>query len=103
MRALFISLRSLRGLQALEVTPNSGCSALCLDHPHDDAGNKTMSSTQTFDLVCNDWELAGVNSTIKGRKFKECLTCESKSTSFDANSTENYVYWFLCNILCCFI
>jgi len=62
-----------------------------------------MSSTQTFDLVCNDWELAGVNSTIKGRKFKECLTCESKSTSFDANSTENYVYWFLCNILCCFI
>lgn len=58
--------------------------------------NTRASSTQEWDLICNDYELDGPNQTVHGRKWKDCLTCESTSTATDSNARENDVYWFLC-------
>ena len=83
-------------LSAIEVTPNSSCSAYCLDNPNGNRSDTEASHTFPTDLVCNDWELDGSNSTIIGRKFRDCVECESNSTAYDPSSKENDVYWFIC-------
>lgn len=82
----------------IEVTPNSECSSLCDDNIDNtsDPGDKLNSSTQTKDAVCSDYEFDGPNSTVRGRKFKDCMTCELQSTAIDSKSNENEVYWVLC-------
>lgn len=82
--------------RALEVTPNSPCASLCLNDNQANPNNGNNSWTIATDTVCDDWELAGPTSTIKGRKWKDCLGCEKDSTATDAESNENEVYWFLC-------
>ena len=96
--AFTLALLGFRALQAVEVTPNSLCSALCMTEPNDDPADKYSSFTVITDVVCHDWELTGANSTIVGRKFNQCLICESNSTASDENSGENDVYWFLCKV-----
>ena len=80
----------------MEVTPNSACGGLCINNPQSNPAFDNSSYTLPPDVVCNDWELAGDNSTAAGRKFKECLLCESTSSARDVSSDQNDVYWFLC-------
>ena len=95
---LVLLLSESQFTQAVEVAPNSLCSGLCDNHPNSDPSNQNSSWTLQDDVVCNDWEIAGANSSITGRKFKDCLLCESNSTTHDATSDENNVYWFLCQL-----
>lgn len=81
---------------ALEVTPNSPCASLCLNNIQDNPNNGDASWTVAPDTVCDDWEFEGPDSTVRGRKWKECLLCEQTSTAIDKESNENEVYWFLC-------
>ena len=92
--SLFVLLCRLVG--AIEVAPNSVCSPLCDDNPTLDPSSKLASSTQTWNLHCQDWELVGPNATADGRTFKSCLTCQSTSAHYDQNTTETDVLWFLC-------
>ncbi|MCJ1367335.1 hypothetical protein MMC16_006467 [Acarospora aff. strigata] len=69
-----------------------------MDQPNGDPSNTKSSSTQTHDLICEDWQYSGANATGAGRKWKECIECESSSSRFDLPSGENDVYWFLFNI-----
>ena len=93
---LNIALLGFGVVRALEVTTSSECSSLCMDEPQDDPSDTTSSNTYPSDLVCNDWELLVVNSTVLGQKFNECLTCEGSSTAYNVTSGENDVFWFLC-------
>lgn len=82
----------------LEVTPNSGCSSLCDAKiaKGADPSDSRITKTSSSDLVCNDYEYDGSNSTEVGRRLKDCLSCELNSTATDAKSNENDVYWALC-------
>ena len=93
---LFLSIYLPHIVDAIEVTPNSDCASFCITDTRLDPSLTLSSSTQTGDVVCNDWELDGPNSTQKGRTFHDCLQCESNSTAVDKVSEENDVYWFLC-------
>ena len=81
------------------MTPNSNCSSLCDDSISDDPSLYSSSSTQPSNFYCSDWELSGLNSSAGGRKWMTCIECESTSSHYDRGSTENDVYWFLCNSL----
>lgn len=87
----------LRFVLSLEVTPNSACGSLC-DKNIAAGADPSNADTKTYtsDLVCNDYEYDGSTSTESGHRFKDCLTCELKSTATDANSNESDVYWALC-------
>ena len=58
--------------------------------------NENAIATQPWDIICDDWELAGSNSTVLGRKFKSCLECESTSSFYDSSTNVGNLYWFLC-------
>ena len=94
----FLSFYIFSSVHGVEVTPNSDCASFCLPSPNLDPSVDLSSSTQTRDVVCNDWELDGPNSTQVGRLFHDCLQCESNSTAVDKPTKENDVYWFLCKI-----
>lgn len=94
----FLSFYILNSVHGVEVTPNSDCASFCLPSPNLDPSLDLSSTTQTRDLVCNDWELDGPNSTRVGRLFHDCLQCESNSTAVDKSTKENDVYWFLCKL-----
>lgn len=93
---LGLSTHGPNGALAVEVTPSSKCSSLCLNNIQDNPALKEPSSTQEWDLVCDDRELDGPNSTVRGRRWKDCLTCQTTSTERDSRTNENDVYWFLC-------
>lgn len=95
---LVIILQHLSFIGCVEVTPSSQCSSICINSPNANITDKVASSTQPYQLVCNDWELRGPNSTADGRKFHDCVACESTSTASDKGSRENDVYWFLFNM-----
>lgn len=95
---LSLLLLSLNPVRSVEVTPNSQCSSICINQPNANLSDRNASSTQPYQLVCNDWELEGPNSTVDGRKFHSCLACESISTAYDEETKENDVYWFLFNM-----
>lgn len=92
------SLLLLRLIYAVEVTPNSDCSSLCDNNISNgaDQGDDAISFTLGTDVVCYDEEYDGPNSTVAGRKFKDCLTCELSSTATDAKTRQNEAYWVLC-------
>lgn len=101
LRCLTTSLLSLLYLaHAIEVTPNSKCFSLCAN---DITGSSNIavenySWTIGSNVACEDGQLAGPNSTVQGRKWKECLTCELASTAVDSPSNENELYWVLCKL-----
>lgn len=82
---------------ALEVAADSKCAPLCVDQPTSNVSDIYSSGTAFGDLVCNDWELSGPNSTGIGKKWVDCLSCTSQSTKVDYEA--NDVYWFLCKLL----
>ena len=86
-------------LLAVEVTPDSSCSIMCMKDPGLDPSMTDFSHTFATDVACNDWELYGSNASEKGQRFMACLECESTSTHNDPRTGENDVYWFLCEPL----
>lgn len=58
--------------------------------------DKNTTNASTNEVVCEDYQLAGPNSTIEGKKWKDCLTCELSSTAVDPSSGEIDIYWFIC-------
>lgn len=85
-------------VHSLEVTPNSKCFSFCASDisSNSNIADRIYSWTIGSDVVCEDYKLAGPNSTVEGRKWKECLTCELASTAVDPPSNENELYWVLC-------
>ncbi|KAI0377932.1 hypothetical protein F5Y04DRAFT_167962 [Hypomontagnella monticulosa] len=75
---------------ALQVTPGSSCSAVCLD---DSNGDPAGSSTNSSDIVCNDQEYS---TTVSGIRFKNCVECLQESHAM--TDKENDVSWYLYNI-----
>lgn len=98
---LTTSLLLLRLVHSIEVTPNSKCFSVCANDisSSSNIADGKYSWTIGSDVVCEDYQLAGPNSTVQGRKWKECLTCELNSTAVDAPSKENELYWVLCKLL----
>ncbi|KAJ5632436.1 hypothetical protein N7490_008775 [Penicillium lividum] len=72
----------------LRVTSGSSCTDSC---------NKWGSATNTTadEISCVD---AAYNNTVKGRDFKECITCELESTFEDDTTGETDVNWGLYNL-----
>lgn len=95
---LVTSVLLLRLIHAVEVTPNSPCSYLCDNNlgNNNDPSADDASFTISSDVVCNDDEYEGPNSTVAGRKFKDCLICELNSTATDKKTNQNEAYWVLC-------
>ncbi|MCJ1466584.1 hypothetical protein MMC07_005204 [Pseudocyphellaria aurata] len=94
-RATFVTLLLSHHIHAIEVTPGSECSSLCDDNATDDPGSGDSSHTKSDDLVCNDDEFS---SSVIGRKFTDCSTCELNSTANDSFLNENDVFWALANM-----
>lgn len=78
---------------ALQVTPNSPCSSVCLDSSTLDRSDPNSSNTESSDIVCDD---VALNSTSTGSKWKQCMTCLQTST-FEQGS-ESDQYWFIYNL-----
>lgn len=93
---LFALFAAFNIISAIEVAPNSPCSQSCIDFPNGNISDTAASHTTEKDVVCNDWEYTGENSTIVGQKFKACNNCEQYSPAIDFSSSENDLYWFLC-------
>ena len=98
---LTTSLLLLRLVHSIEVTPNSKCFSVCANDISSGSNIADGKNSWTLgrDVVCEDYQLAGPNSTVQGRKWKECLTCELNSTAVDSPSKENELYWVLCKLL----
>lgn len=96
---VFLLYHLFRLVRSIEVTPQSKCSWICVDDiGKGDKANDQSSMTVSSDVVCEDYQLAGPNSTDKGRKWKDCLTCELTSKAVDPSSNENELYWILCKL-----
>lgn len=97
MRSLAIASLLLPFARAIEVATSSECSSLCDNDPHSDPSQIHSAGTFPYEMVCHNWELLGPNSTTAGRKWVDCLSCESRSTKVDGHASA--VYWFLCSCL----
>ena len=90
-------LSLLRLVYSIKVASDSKCFPLCGDDIND--SNVTVNSWTGRDmLVCEDGQLAGPNSTVQGRKWKECLSCEVGSKAVNSSSNESDLYWVLCKL-----
>jgi hypothetical protein len=67
---------------AVIATVNSPCLSIC------GGTDKTVDD----ELICNDGDY---NSTVKGLTMKNCLLCESTSTTY-SNQFNSDIYWFIC-------
>ena len=86
---LFLRLASFLPLvTALHVIPGSNCTGVCSQHV--DATNTTTS-----DVTCYDEDY---NGTDVGRAFRDCVSCEMKSRTFDHQSTQTDLGWALCRL-----
>ena len=88
----------VHAILGLEVAPDSNCSFFCMTQPNLNSSDPNSSYTHTDDLVCNDWELSGPNSTEAGRKFLNCISCESLGSHYDPTTGESDIDWFLCTV-----
>lgn len=87
----------IRLVHSIEVSPNSKCFRVCVDDIGSSNITDKYSTTQSTDqVVCEDYQLIGPNPTAKGKKWKDCLTCELSSGAVDASSGESDIYWFIC-------
>jgi hypothetical protein len=78
---------------ALQVTPNSPCSAVCLDAPDLDESDPESSNTFPEDITCRDGDFA---TKPAGQKFQRCLTCLQDSSH--AVGHESDQKWFFYNL-----
>ncbi|KAJ5659353.1 hypothetical protein N7507_005804 [Penicillium longicatenatum] len=87
--ALVVLLSGLSpAVLGLRVTSGSSCADSC---------NKWGASTNTTadEISCED---TAFNNTVKGRDFKDCITCELESTYEDDITGETDVNWGLYNL-----
>ncbi|GIJ99497.1 hypothetical protein Aspvir_001629 [Aspergillus viridinutans] len=68
---------------AVIATVNSPCLSIC----------GGTAKTVNDELICNDGDY---NSTVKGLAMKNCLLCESTSTTY-SNQFDSDIYWFIFN------
>lgn len=71
---------------SLHVVPGSNCTALC-------SFQDLSSNTTGNEITCQD---KGYENTAVGKTFKECVTCEFESKSFDHGTGQTDVGWALC-------
>ncbi|KAF3025993.1 hypothetical protein E8E14_015050 [Neopestalotiopsis sp. 37M] len=90
---LFCLSGALQSVLGLQVTPGSGCAAVCLDNPESDPLDPASSSTNTSDITCSDSEYT---ESSKGIKFKNCIDC--LQTSRAVSNDESDSRWFLYNV-----
>ncbi|KAJ0116276.1 hypothetical protein J7T55_005222 [Diaporthe amygdali] len=90
---LLLALILSHNVVALQVTPNSPCSSVCLDSSTLDESDPNSSNTESTDIVCEDTDLT---NTSTGSKWKQCMTCLQTST-FEQGS-ESDQYWFIYNL-----
>lgn len=81
---IFVSIfpRSL----SLHVVPGSNCTALC-------SFQDLSSNTTSDEITCQDKRY---ENTAVGKIFKDCVTCEFESKSFDHGTGQTDVGWGLC-------
>ncbi|KAK2873506.1 hypothetical protein FQN49_002303 [Arthroderma sp. PD_2] len=88
-----------RDSHGLEVTVQSDCSSLCVDNVsvHTNYSDHIASNTYYTDLVCEDSQFVGSNSTEKGRKWVHCVGCQGGSDHSGPapGNTETDVSFFL--------
>ncbi|KAH8882858.1 hypothetical protein GQ53DRAFT_440719 [Thozetella sp. PMI_491] len=89
---LALILSTTHRASSIQVTPNSPCSASCLDSPTGDVTSAAASNTKNSDITCED-RLYG---SAAGQKWKKCMTCLQNSTF--VNKEENDLSWFLYNM-----
>lgn len=73
-------------VSALHVVPGSNCTGVCSQHV--DATNTTLG-----DVTCYDEDY---NGTDVGRAFRDCVSCEMKSQTFNHKSAQTDLGWALC-------
>ena len=88
--AFLVACILLGASEALQVTPNSQCAAICIDAADQDVSDPNVSNTKGSDIVCRDENY----SNPVGQKFQKCVTCLQNSA--DASATESDLQWFLC-------
>lgn len=71
---------------SLHVVPGSNCTALC-------SYQNLISNTTSDEITCQD---KGYEDTVVGKTFKDCVTCEFESKSFDQGTGQTDVGWGLC-------
>ncbi|EZG07923.1 hypothetical protein H106_02702 [Trichophyton rubrum CBS 735.88] len=82
--ALFTLL--LQEVSAVRFTPFSPCADVC---------GGMIANTTHSEIVCHDDEF---ESTAKGRRFRDCVSCELQSTFYDVPHDESDVKWGLYNM-----
>ncbi len=78
---------------ALQVTPGSSCSAVCLNDTESDPLDPESSSTDVSEITCHDGEY---DDTSTGIKYRNCLNCLQRSNA--TRGAESDTEWFLCKI-----
>lgn len=91
---LILILSLLGHVLALQVTPNSPCSAKCIDSSSLDESDPNSSTTTVDDIVCED---ADFTSSSTGSKWKSCMSCLQNSTFSQGDESDQQ--WFLCKLI----
>lgn len=82
------------GVLALQVTPNSPCSSVCVDlATGSDYSDPSSSNTKNSDITCRD---ASIASSSTGIAWETCMNCLQNSTF--SQGSENDQKWFLYNL-----
>lgn len=71
---------------ALQVVPGSNCTAACTEHFR-------RTNTTSSDITCYDEDY---NTTAVGNAFRDCVTCEFDSNTFDQQTNQTDLGWALC-------
>lgn len=85
---LYLAARS-PSATALHVVSGSNCTAVC-------SQNVDTTNTTSGDITCFDEDY---NGTDVGRTFRDCVSCEMKSRSFDQSSAQTDLGWALCRLV----
>lgn len=72
----------LSSASALRVVPGSSCTAAC-----------TKANITYGNITCYD---QAYSSTVAGRAFKDCVTCELDTITLDHNTNQTDLGWALC-------
>lgn len=80
------TLLSLPQTWALQVVAGSNCTTACLS-------TATTYGTNGSDITCHDNDY---NSTVFGGAFKECVSCELESQTFDNQTSQTDLGWAFC-------
>ena len=89
---LLAAVLAITSTTALQVTPNSQCSSVCLDQLDKDKSDPNASNTAGSDIICHD---DGYASPV-GQKYKQCLDCLQNSS--DKSTTESDLQWYFCEL-----